>query len=81
MAKYEYEVEEMLRYRRTIKFETDLEEDELHNLLDRAERHCDDTDHIAHYLEDAGVKIIEYPDNDVSSPHDSEVEGYDLLDL
>ncbi|GLO66273.1 hypothetical protein [Oceanobacillus kimchii] len=78
MTKYDYVVKEILTFQRHIEIESDLEESELYNILDDAERYCDTADDVSDYLEDAGVKVLERPDSDTDSPTFMEVEEFDI---
>lgn len=78
--KLELTVEEKVQYNRTIKIETNLNEDELNVLLDRAEKEHHPEDFAA-FLEGKGVKVIQYPDSNYSSPYDCELECIDLMEI
>lgn len=78
MAKYEYGLEETLKFRKYMTIETDLPEEELFKILDHAECHADTAEDVAHLIEIEGVKVVKFPDNDYNSPHDVEVDEWDF---
>lgn len=78
MPKYEYEVEEILKYRRTIVLETELEEETMLNVLEDRERRSDTAEDLADSIQlHPDINVVEYPDSDTSSPMDTEVEYWD----
>lgn len=82
MKKYGYVIEEKLRFHKEIVLETSLNEDDLINEMERAERKGESAEEVAMLLDNIpGIEVLEIPDMDYSSPYDVEIDYYDHREL
>ncbi len=82
MRTYGFLYEEKLTYQKEIRIETDLSEDKLLNIIDRAERGSESAEDIMYKLmQNENIKITEGIDDDYSSPSDVEVEYFDHREI
>lgn len=82
MKKIKLEIEETLRYDRSMIIEVpeSISEDELDTILDRAERAFGSQD-VSNILSRAGIKVLNEPDSDPSSPKTVELEITDITEM
>jgi hypothetical protein len=86
MKKVRVSIQEILRYQRSMVIEIpdDMSEDKLNNILDKAQRKAQQAVDVMYIVEDLSddINVLEVPDEDMSSPWDSEVEidDFDYID-
>jgi hypothetical protein len=86
MKKVRISIEENLRYQREMIIEVpdDMTEDKLNTILDKSQRRAQSAGDIPYIVESLNkdIKIVECPDEDLSSPWDSEIEidDFDYID-
>lgn len=76
MKKVKLFIRESLKYNRemVIKVPEEMTETELNRLLDKVQRRADHVADLGYLFRDEGMKISEWPDDDMSSPFDVELE-------
>jgi len=78
MKTYGFLYEEKLTYHKELKIETDLTENELLDVVERAERNAGTFEDIAfEVIEHPRIKLLDGIDSDYSSPLEMEVEYFD----
>jgi hypothetical protein len=60
--------------------ESDLPEDELYPLIDKAERNSETAEDVALQLEKLGIKVIKFPQVNYDSPDSIRVEEWGFTD-
>ncbi|HSH26062.1 MAG TPA: hypothetical protein VLA13_11100 [Massilibacterium sp.] len=82
MRTYGFLYEEKLTYRKEIQVKTNLSEDELLNIIDRAETGSESAEDIIYKLmRNENIEITKGIDSDYSSPNDVEVEYFDHREI
>jgi len=82
MKKYGFLYEEKLTFLKELRFETDLTEEEVFEVLDNAERTSDTFGDIAFtVMEHPKINVLDGIDEDYSSPTEMEIEYYDHKEI